>query len=76
MSHKKCGPDRFSRFDVYWIQTNKHPDKPNLHKDYIKSNIFINLKSPPFLYLQFRRMDFFKELRNDIFETLYVSHKL
>jgi len=24
MSHKKCGPDRFSRFDVYWIQTNKH----------------------------------------------------
>ena len=22
-SHKKCGPDRFSRFDVYWIQTNK-----------------------------------------------------
>ena len=21
MSHTKCGPDRFSRFDVYWIQT-------------------------------------------------------
>ena len=32
-SHKKFGPDQFSRFDVYWIQTNKqtnrHPDKPN-----------------------------------------------
>ena len=27
MSHKKFGPDRFSRFDVYWIQTNKHPNK-------------------------------------------------
>ena len=31
MSHKKIGPDRFSRFDVYWIQTNKqtnrHPDR-------------------------------------------------
>jgi len=26
MSHKKFGPDRFSRFDVYWIHTNKHPD--------------------------------------------------
>ena len=30
-SHKKFGPDRFSRFNVYWIQTdrqtNKHPDK-------------------------------------------------
>jgi len=26
-SHKKCGPDRFSRFDVYWIQTNKQTDK-------------------------------------------------
>ena len=31
MSHKKFGPDRFSRFDVYWIQINKqtpkHPDR-------------------------------------------------
>ena len=37
MSHKKCGPDRFSRFDVYWIQTNKQTDKqtdkPNLYID-------------------------------------------
>ena len=39
MSHKKFGPDRFSRFDVYWIQTNKQTnkqtdrqtDKPNLY---------------------------------------------
>jgi len=23
MSHKKFGPDRFSRFYVYWIQTNR-----------------------------------------------------
>jgi len=23
MSHNKFGPDRFSRFDVYWIQTNR-----------------------------------------------------
>ena len=27
MSHKKFGPDRFSRFDVYWIQTDKQTDK-------------------------------------------------
>ena len=27
MSHKKFGPDRFSRLDVYWIQTNKQTDK-------------------------------------------------
>ena len=37
MSHKKFGPDRFSRFDVYWIQTNRQTDrqtdKPNLYKD-------------------------------------------
>jgi len=26
-SHKKFGPDRFSRFDVYWIQTNRQTDK-------------------------------------------------
>ena len=39
MSHKKFGPDRFSRFDVYWIQTNKQTDrqtdKPNLYKMYL-----------------------------------------
>ena len=23
MSHKKFGPDRLSRFDVYWIQTDR-----------------------------------------------------
>ena len=41
MSHKKFGPDRFSRFDIYWIQTdrqtpkqtNKQTDKPNLYID-------------------------------------------
>ena len=37
MSHKKCGPDRFSRFDVYWIQTNKQTPKqtpkPTLYID-------------------------------------------
>ena len=36
-SHKKFGPDRFGRFDVYWIQTNisteKQTDKPNLYID-------------------------------------------
>ena len=26
-SHTKFGLDRFSRFDVYWIQTNRHPHK-------------------------------------------------
>ena len=31
MSHKKFGPDRFRRFDVYWIQTNRQTDKPNLY---------------------------------------------
>ena len=27
MSHKKFGPDRFSRFDVYWIQINRQTDR-------------------------------------------------
>ncbi len=27
MSHTQFGPDRFSRFDVYWIQTNKRTDR-------------------------------------------------
>ena len=42
MSHKKFGPDRFSRFDVYWIQTdrqtNRQTDKPNLYIDGEKKN--------------------------------------
>ena len=33
MSHKKFGPDRLGRFDVYWIQTNRQTDKPNLYID-------------------------------------------
>ena len=47
MSHKKFGPDRFSRFDVYWIQTDKQTnkqtdkqtDKPNLYIDYEKYTV-------------------------------------
>ena len=27
MSHKKFGPDRLSRFDVYWIQTSQQTDR-------------------------------------------------
>ena len=27
MSHKKFGSDRFSRFDVYWIQTDRQTDR-------------------------------------------------
>ena len=27
MSHKKFGPDRFGRFDVYWIQTDKQTNR-------------------------------------------------
>ena len=26
-SHKKFGPERFSRFDIYWIKTNKKADR-------------------------------------------------
>ena len=27
MTHKKFGPDWFSRFDVHWIQTDKQTDR-------------------------------------------------
>ena len=43
MSQKKFGPDRFSRFDVYWIQANKQTerqtDKPNLYID--EENLYL-----------------------------------
>ena len=45
MSYTKFGPDRFSRFDVYGIQTNKqtnrHPDKPNLYIDSISCIVIV-----------------------------------
>ena len=47
-SHKKFGPVRFCRFDVYWIQTNRQTDtqtdKPNLYIDVLnlKTNYFSN----------------------------------
>ena len=49
MSHKKFGPDRFSRFDVYWIQTdrqtNRHPDKPNLYIDSRLYSLYVSFFS-------------------------------
>ena len=59
MSHKKFGPDRFSRFDVYWIQTNKQTnketnkqtnkqtDKPNLYIDLIEKMYSSIVHHPP-----------------------------
>ena len=52
MSHKKFGPDRFSRFDVYWIQTdrqtNKQTDKPNLYIDIQIWEELSNFEKPVF----------------------------
>ena len=43
MSHKKCGPDRFSRFDVYRTQTprqtNRHKGKVYIYR-YVRLNVF------------------------------------
>ena len=55
MSYTKFWPDRFSRFDVYWIetnkQTNKHLDKPNLYIDEEKIGTrFINKENNDYIY--------------------------
>jgi len=44
MSHKKIGPDRFSRFEVYWIQTNRQTDKqtPRQTSQIYIQNFFTN----------------------------------
>ena len=31
--HKKVGPERFSRFNIYWIQTDRHPEKLSVYID-------------------------------------------
>ena len=40
----KFGPIRFSRFDVYWIQTNKQTDKQSIYEDYMSE---IRIYTPP-----------------------------
>ena len=43
--HTKFGPDRFSRFNVYWIQTtDRQTDKLNL---YIDVKAILNLSKKP-----------------------------
>ena len=44
MSLKKFGPDRFSRFDVYWIQTNKQTDKQTDRQAKFIDRRTVNLK--------------------------------
>ena len=66
MSHKKFGPDRFSRFDVYWIQTNKQTDKPNLYID-------CKMESEMFKILKIHEI--FCENPQIIFVLFYDVHK-
>ena len=42
--HKKFGPDRFSRFDVYWIQTNRQAKFIYRSKDINKFTVAGNHK--------------------------------
>ena len=84
MSQKKFGPDRFSRFDVYWIQTdrqtNKQTDKPNLYIDLSKSIdffIFFNLQIFTFKKNVLRQLLFLEivsvtKIKNKLFIHMYV----
>ena len=54
MSHKKFGADRFNRFDVYWIQTDRQTDKQT-----DKPNLYIE---GPFQEPIEKIQDFFKEI--------------
>ena len=42
-SHTKFGPNRFSRFDVYWIQPDRQTDKQT-SKVYIEIGLFLSFK--------------------------------
>ena len=53
-SHKKFGPDRFSRFDVYWIQTSQiNIDKSKCglqYKPHQERDIYITHQDKGYLY--------------------------
>jgi len=54
MSHKKFGPDQFSRFDVYWIQTDRQTDRQTNRQTsqiYIKIRKNVNVQE----YTEIRR---------------------
>jgi len=42
-SHAKFGPDWFSRFDFYWMQTGRHPDRQT---DKQTSKVDIQIQDP------------------------------
>ena len=45
-SHKKCGPNRFSRFDVYWTQKHTHiPQTPRKAKYVYRNGLENNLRN-------------------------------
>ena len=82
MSHKKFGPDRFSRFDVYWIQTNKQTNRQT-DRQTDKPNLYIDLSS--LLKLNKTNQISVKEGRSDLiletsirllifFDALYVIY--
>jgi len=62
MSHKKFGPDRFSRFDVYWIQTDRHPNRQT-NKQTNRRAKFINRYMPKTLELD-RSVVYFQKSKN------------
>ena len=48
-SQTKFGPDHFSRFDVYWIQTDRHTNKHVAN--IVTEHIFVTLNIPNYVTL-------------------------
>ena len=71
MSHKKFGPDRFSRFDVYWIQTDRQTDK---HQD--KPNLYIDIRMQIRLQIKYSKDDIKIAQNYNFFSSLYDEENL
>ena len=52
-SHIKFKPDRFSRFDVYWIQTNRQTDRQDKFINRYRINLLVITKTEFFLQVRF-----------------------
>ena len=66
MSYTKFGPDRFSSFEVYWMQTDIQTDKPNLYIKMETGNTFFQNPLTKILFIFQKRFSRRESIKRDV----------